>query len=125
MDIKFIILLFSMIALASSYGKCPKDLCICNLDGKGRFQTICSKRHMSDIPIDQLQETIEVLIIRGPREYLKIGPIFRRFIDLEELRITDSNIPSIGDNTLWGVSSLRILGKHSSDDIEISYNKIK
>lgn len=80
---------------------------------------------MSDIPIDQLQETIEVLIIRGPREYLKIGPIFRRFIDLEELRITDSNIPSIGDNTLWGVSSLRILGKHSSDDIEISYNKIK
>lgn len=124
MDLNFIILLFSMTAVVSSYWKCPKDICICNLDERGRIQTICSKRHMSDIPIDQLQETIEVLIIRGPREYLKIGPIFRRFKELEELRITDSNIPSIGDNTLWGVSSLRILGIRFTIDIKVSYNKI-
>lgn len=66
---------------------------------------------MESIPVSEFDGNMEVLIIRGPNNNLTIGPIFRRFVQLEVLRITDSNIPAIGANTFLGVPSLRLLGK--------------
>lgn len=109
MDYKLVLLFFALIAMVSSYS-CPRDICVCNLDERGRIQTICSRGFMGSIPVADFDEAMEVLIIRGPNNDLTIGPIFRRFVQLEILRITDSNVPAIGAYAFQGVPSLRLLG---------------
>lgn len=65
---------------------------------------------MKLIPVDQFDLKTEVIEIRGPKNALTFGPIFQIFKQLQILRIVDSNIPAIGQHSLWGVKSLRILG---------------
>lgn len=110
--------LLACISFTSCYHRpCPAE-CVCSLDEKGRIQNICNRAGWDSIPISSFDSNVEVLIIRGPRNHLTIGPIFFKFTHLEVLRITDSNIPSIGVQSFRGVPSLRILGKLniSSDD---------
>lgn len=109
MDIKLIILLLIPMCI-SGYRKCPWD-CTCNLDEKGRYQTVCNHGGMTSIPIIEMDPNTEVLIIRGPRNDLVIGPIFRPLNRLEIVRITDSNLPSVGTYSFWGVERLHVLGK--------------
>lgn len=92
---------------------CPPE-CVCSLDQKGREQNICNRGGWNGIPISAFNPDVEVLIIRGPGNHITIGPIFSPFRKLEELRITDSNVPSVGMKTFWGVTKLRILGKVDS-----------
>lgn len=108
MDIKCLLVL-SLIAIVQCYRECPSQ-CVCNLDDHGRIQTICNQGGMINIPILEMDPTVEVLIIRGPRNDLTIGPIFLSLTKLEILRITDSNLPSVGTYSFWGVEHLRILG---------------
>lgn len=110
MDIRLWLLL-SAIAFVCAYKECPK-VCYCDLDEKGRIQTICNRGGMSSIPIIEMDPNTEVLIIRGPRNDLTIGPIFLPLEKLEILRITDSNLPSVGTYSFWGTDRLRILGKY-------------
>lgn len=99
------------ISFASCYpGICPTE-CVCSLDQRGRIQNICNRGGWNGIPISSFGSSLEVLIIRGPQNQLTIGPIFGDFKKLEELRITDSNLPAVGYQSFWGVPSLRILGK--------------
>lgn len=109
MDIRLLLLL-SATALVNGYRECPKQ-CHCNLDERGRIQTVCNRGGMSSIPIIDMDPNTEVLIIRGPRNDLTIGPIFLPLQKLEILRITDSNLPSVGTYSFWGVDRLRVLGK--------------
>lgn len=108
-----VLIFFALIALASSYS-CPREICVCNLDDRGRIQTICSRGFMDSIPVADFDGHMEVLIIRGPNNDLTIGPIFRRFTQLEVLRITDSNLPAIGAYAFLGVPSLRTLGNFNN-----------
>ncbi|XP_068083904.1 insulin-like growth factor-binding protein complex acid labile subunit [Anabrus simplex] len=91
---------------------CPQ-LCSCGLDIKGRHQVICSQGGMFDpIPITSMDQQVEVLIITAPESnpnFLTIGPIFQQFTRLEELHITDSNIPAIGKHSFWGVPTMQEL----------------
>lgn len=103
-------LLILMASFASGYLECPAQ-CTCNLDTRGRIQTICNRGGMTSIPILDMDTSTEVLIIRGSRNDLIIGPIFLPLKRLEILRITDSNLPSVGTYSFWGVERLRILGK--------------
>lgn len=89
---------------------CPSE-CVCSLDKAGRIQNICNRGGWNSIPISSFDRNVEVIIIRGPGNHINIGPIFGGFRHLEELRITDSNVPSIGIKSLWGVPTLRIFGK--------------
>lgn len=66
---------------------------------------------LKSVPVRSLDSDVEVLIIRGPRNNIIIGPIFAPFLQLKVLRITDSNVPAIGKNSFWGCQNLRILGK--------------
>ena len=66
---------------------------------------------MKQIPIKEFDSQVEVIVIRGPKNTLTIGPIFQPLKNLETLRIIDSNVPAIGMHSFWGVPSLRILGK--------------
>lgn len=105
------IILFVLVTGISAGRKCPKE-CTCNLDDIGRIQTICNQGGMSQIPAYDLDPESEVLIIRGPENHLTIGPVFQtlNIIKLEIVRITDSNVPSIGSKSFWGLKKLRILG---------------
>lgn len=67
---------------------------------------------LKSIPTQSIDSLIQSIIIKGPRNFLTLSSIFQTFNKLEELRITDSNIPTIGKNTFWGVPSLKIIGKH-------------
>lgn len=104
-------LLVSLATIVFGYRECP-DVCMCSLDDRGRIQTVCSKGDMTLIPIDSMDRNVEVLIVRGHRNHISIGPIFRQLQHLEILRITDSNVPSVGTHSFWGVPSLRVLGKY-------------
>lgn len=95
---------------------CPTE-CVCSsLDNRGRIQNICNRGGWNTIPIHAFDPNVEVLIIRGPRNDLQIGPIFDGFKHLEELRITDSNVPSIGIKALRAVPTLHILGKFTEEN---------
>lgn len=109
MDVRYLMLL-TLVTMVNSYQVCPSD-CTCNLDIGGRYQTVCNRGGMISIPIHEMDTNCEVLIIRGPRNDLQIGPIFLPLKNLEIIRITDSNLPSIGTYSFWGVDHLRILGK--------------
>lgn len=102
---------FILIQMSCCLQTCPEE-CSCGLDIKGRIQTICIKGGMKTIPIKSLDPNVEVLIIRGPRNFLTLSPAFVPFTKLEVLRITESNVPSIGTHSFWGVQSLRILGEY-------------
>lgn len=66
---------------------------------------------MKQIPIKELDEEINVIIIRKPKNIIgSIGAVFQTFKKLEIIRIIDSNVPAIGVHAFWGVPSLRILG---------------
>lgn len=122
MDTKSLLLHISLLILmasfASGYLECPAE-CTCNLDARGLIQTICNRGGMTSIPILDMDTSTEVLIIRGPRNNLTIGPIFLPLKRLETLRITDSNLPSVGTYSFWGVERLRILG---NINLFIQYN---
>lgn len=102
-------LIVSVASLVCGYRECPKE-CTCNLDERGRIQTICNRGGMISIPVLEMDPKTEVLIIRGPRNDLQIGPIFLPLKNIEIIRITDSNLPSVGTYSFWGVDKLRILG---------------
>lgn len=68
---------------------------------------------LKNIPTQSIDSIIQSITIKGPRNFITLSSIFQTFNKLEELRIIDSNIPSIGKNTFWGVPSLRIIGKHN------------
>lgn len=65
---------------------------------------------MKQIPVKEFDEGINVIIIRKPKNTLTIGAMFQSFKKLEILRISESNVASIGQFSFWGVPSLKILG---------------
>lgn len=105
--------LLSFIACHTLPRPCPSQ-CECPLDSHGRIQNICNRGNLDGIPIQSIDRNVEVLIIRGPQNHIKIGPIFGNFKHLEELRVTGSNVPAVG--SFWNVKSivptLRILGEN-------------
>lgn len=110
-------LLFAVVTTICGQRICPEQ-CACPLDPKGLIQVICNKGGMTLIPVDQMDPNTEVLIIRGPRNHMSVGPVFqnKNIFKLEIIRITDSNVPSVGTYSFWGLDKLRILGKISSKD---------
>ncbi|XP_066995675.1 leucine-rich repeat-containing protein 15 [Anabrus simplex] len=115
MTFMFVYLLAAMVLLTDpelAATMCPQ-WCTCGLDIKGRHQVICSQGGMLDpIPIASMDQQVEILIITAPESnpnFITIGPIFQQFRRLEELHITDSNIPAIGRHSFWGVPTLQVL----------------
>ncbi|XP_059617834.1 insulin-like growth factor-binding protein complex acid labile subunit [Phlebotomus argentipes] len=92
----------------AGYRKCPTE-CACSSDIKGRHQTVCTGGGMNEIPVTSIDKDTQVIVIRGPRNHISIGPIFNDFRYLEVLRVTDSLVPAIGQHTFWGVVNLKVL----------------
>lgn len=97
---------------------CPHE-CQCRVvpdREEGRALRVeCTRGNMHTVPVDYLDRSAQVIIIAAPPEFpnfLTIGPIFTQptpFVYLRELHIVNSNVPSIGQYSFWGLQNLRVL----------------
>ncbi|GFS39269.1 hypothetical protein NPIL_399241 [Nephila pilipes] len=104
--------------LSSIWGKCPQK-CTCDFDSEDRKRVTCNRGGLTEIPTLHMDVDIQVLIITAPPNHyneLTIGRIFLDFHELEEVRITYSRLPAIGDSSFWPGKKLKIL--------DLSHNNI-
>ncbi|XP_064458166.1 platelet glycoprotein V-like [Ornithodoros turicata] len=97
--------------------RCP-TLCVCQVVNRSKRVT-CDLGGLSSIPTSQMDKDIRVLVVTAPPEHpndLTIGRFFMQFTDLEEIRITYSNAPAIGESSFWPGRRLQIL--------DLSHNNI-
>ena len=91
---------------------CPEK-CRCSLDEKARKLTACEDGGIFDlIPVAEMAPETEVLVITGSEHLpnnLSLGPIFKGLTNLEEIHLTWSGIPSLGEHSFWGLGNLRVL----------------
>jgi Leucine-rich repeat (LRR) protein len=116
-------LLFALLlpsTITSSLSRCPRE-CTCDLDTSGRYVTACLTGNLKQIPINELDKKMEIIIIQNPKNTLTIGHLFSDFKKLEILRITDANVPAIGMHSFWGVPSLKTLDL-SRNNISLIYD---
>ncbi|XP_017466334.1 PREDICTED: uncharacterized protein LOC108359146 [Rhagoletis zephyria] len=106
----FVICLLAMPVLTGPGRICPME-CTCKIDEQNRRQVICTKGGLSAMPVGQIDSDVRVIIIKGPGNTITIGNFLQKFRHLEVLRITDSQIPSMGSECFWGLIKLRILGE--------------
>lgn len=99
-------------------GRCPEQ-CICDFDGQHRKRITCGRGGMTEIPTAKMEKASRVLVITAPVNNLNrltIGRIFQEFYELEEVRITYSRLPAIGDSSFWPGKNIRLL--------DLSHNNI-
>lgn len=104
---------------------CPEE-CTCrstfDREAGAAVRVSCTRGHMRLIPVDYIDRNANVIIIAAPPDKpneLTIGPIFTQptpFVNLRELHIVNSNVPSIGQYSFWGLQNLRL--------INLTYNNL-
>ncbi|XP_076350927.1 uncharacterized protein LOC143247175 [Tachypleus tridentatus] len=105
------------IFVIQSVSNCP-DICSCNVI-RNRKTVTCNQGGMNLIPTQEMDKSIKVLRITASPEVpnnLTVGRIFQKFHVLEEIHITHSNVPAIGEGSFWPCQHLMVLN--------LSYNKI-
>ncbi|XP_044316133.1 insulin-like growth factor-binding protein complex acid labile subunit [Drosophila rhopaloa] len=122
-------LLFSLCIMPAMFSntrrKCPIE-CQCSMDDLDRYQAICTKGGLNALlSPNELDIDVKVIIIRGPRNSITIGPALRQFMKLEILRITDSNLPAVGVESFWGLKYLRILDLSKNNITNITENNFR
>ncbi|KAH8249002.1 hypothetical protein KR032_005020 [Drosophila birchii] len=122
-------LLFSLSIMPAMFSntrrKCPIE-CQCSMDELDRYQAICTKGGLNSLLTpNELDADVKVIIIRGPRNSITIGPALRQFMKLEILRITESNLPAIGAESFWGLKYLRILDLSKNNITNITENNFR
>lgn len=122
-------LLFSLCIMPAMFSntrrKCPIE-CQCSMDDSDRYQAICTKGGLNSLMSpNELDIDVKVIIIRGPRNSITIGPALRQFMKLEILTITDSNLPAIGAESFWGLKYLRILDLSKNNITNITENNFR
>uniref|UniRef100_T1JDL4 LRRCT domain-containing protein n=1 Tax=Strigamia maritima TaxID=126957 RepID=T1JDL4_STRMM len=99
---------FCLLAAAS----CP-DQCMCDTDRPGRKRVSCIRGGIhGTLPLSQIDRDIQVLVVSAPRDNpneLTLGRVFMKYPQLEEVHITNSRIPAIGENTFWGATTIKTL----------------
>ncbi|CAH2985439.1 unnamed protein product [Chilo suppressalis] len=104
---------------------CPEE-CSCRTtydrEEGSILRVSCSRGDMHSIPIDFFDKNARIINIAAPFDrpnFLTIGPIFTQpipFANLRELHIVNSNIPSIGQYSFWGLQNLRL--------VNLTYNNL-
>ncbi|KAJ0183870.1 hypothetical protein K1T71_000293 [Dendrolimus kikuchii] len=97
---------------------CPEE-CTCRTklgpEEDTSSQISCTRGAMHSIPVDMFDRSANVIIISAPPDrpnHLTIGPIFTQptpFVNLHELHIVNSFVPSIGQYSFWGLQNLRLI----------------
>ncbi|XP_061703978.1 leucine-rich repeat-containing G-protein coupled receptor 4-like [Cydia pomonella] len=104
---------------------CPEE-CRCHshydADEGHELRVSCTRGGMRAVPVDFLDRNAQILVISAPQErpnFLTIGPIFTQptpFANLRQLHIVNSNVPSIGQYSFWGLQNLQL--------INLTYNNL-
>lgn len=115
------LIFFSLVISVQGSGsniRCPSD-CNCrlliNTEDGAALRVQCLYGDMHRIPVDDMDRSVYKLIIAAPKNrqnYLTIGPIFTHpapFHELREIHIVNSNVPSIGKHSFWGLQNLKVL----------------
>ncbi|XP_054167625.1 insulin-like growth factor-binding protein complex acid labile subunit [Oppia nitens] len=106
---------------ASLPGRCPSPPCECAADEFNRKRVICSAGGLTGIPVEKMDKEIQVLNITAPESNankIALGRIFLELHQLEEVHITYSNLPAIGDSSFWPGKALKLLNlSHNSISI--------
>lgn len=93
-------------------GSCPEQ-CTCDADIMGRKRVRCFRGGLEGTPpVASMDEDTRVFIVTAPpnnSNNLTIGRIFTRLRHLQEIHITNSFVPAIGDNTFWDLEELLVL----------------
>ncbi|XP_013783795.1 chondroadherin-like isoform X2 [Limulus polyphemus] len=100
----------SLFRAGHGHSKCP-DICTCDVLQNRKIVT-CDQGGMTQIPTTDMDSDVQVLIVTAPLNNpnnLTIGRIFLNFHFLEEIHITHSNVPAIGDSSFWPGNNLRVL----------------
>lgn len=111
------ILLILLLGVPYTTGRCPAE-CSCREIDNRKIVT-CSAGGMTSIPTTKMDADVQTLIVTAPHEKpnnLSIGRIFLHMYQLEDLSITYSSIPAIGDSSFWPGRAMRSL--------DLSNNKI-
>ncbi|KAG7173081.1 insulin-like growth factor-binding protein complex acid labile subunit [Homarus americanus] len=105
-------------------GRCPRP-CRCNYEEHGRKVVTCDAGSLTGpIPVFDMDMDTKILTITSPEDQpntLTLGPIFSTLSQLEEIHITRSNVPAIGENSLWGLSHLQVLNL-TNNNITLLYD---
>ncbi|XP_060518178.1 toll-like receptor 6 [Cylas formicarius] len=106
----FLVLIFVSNALTTT--QCPTN-CSCTLDFKGRKTVVCNEGGLvGPISLTNVSLDTEVLRITAPDDntnMLTMSPVFGGFKNLEEIHITKSNIPQLGQYFFWDLRKLDVL----------------
>ncbi|XP_048006623.1 toll-like receptor 5 [Leguminivora glycinivorella] len=104
---------------------CPEECrCHSHYDAEEghELRVSCTRGGMRAVPVDFLDRNAQILVISAPQErpnFLTIGPIFTQptpFAHLRQLHIVNSNVPSIGQYSFWGLQNLQL--------INLTYNNL-
>ena len=124
--------------------RCPSK-CRCTVDLHGRRTVTCMQGSMRDpIPVFDMDGDTKILHITAPqnrKNYLSLGPIFQRLRRLEDIHITYSGVPNMGEHSFWGLHNLKNLnltwnhltslrdtnfkGATSLKTLDLSHNRIE
>lgn len=66
---------------------------------------------LNRFPYENIDPDVQVIIIQESHNTITMGMSLRKYLKLEVIRITESNVPAIGAESLWGLQYLKILGK--------------
>ncbi|OQR71626.1 leucine-rich repeat-containing protein 15-like [Tropilaelaps mercedesae] len=100
------------------FRRCPQQ-CACYLDVNQGKKVSCEAGGLSDIPFLQMDGDVQVFHFTAPPDLpneISLGRFFGRFSALEEIRITHSRVPAIGENSFYPLRKLQIL--------DLSHNNI-
>ncbi|OTF70624.1 leucine-rich repeat-containing protein [Euroglyphus maynei] len=81
--------------------RCPSPPCVCDVDDQKRKTVTCTAS-IQNIPIDKMDPETQVINITPKQNRynaLTLGRIFTNMTNLEEIRITQSKLPAIGEMT--------------------------
>lgn len=82
--------------------RCPAQ---CSCDSiSGRKRVSCTSGGMTSIPTTQMDRETNIIIFSGTADHpndAAIGRIFMELPNLQEIRITYSGLPMIGESTFW------------------------
>ncbi|XP_013789220.1 insulin-like growth factor-binding protein complex acid labile subunit [Limulus polyphemus] len=90
--------------------KCPLE-CECQVVAHRKIVT-CDEGGMTEIPTNNMDRDTQVLTVTSPPDnpnFLTIGRIFLEFPYLEEIHLTNSHVPAIGDSSFWPGKRMKIL----------------
>ena len=91
---------------------CP-SFCTCSLDVKGRKTVECKQGGMrGPLTLSNVDIKTEIIRISAPDDnanFLTMSPDIQSFKKLEELHITKSNVPILGQHFFFGLVKLEVL----------------